>query len=331
MDLLSAIVNALLQAADGLAWFATTFASTTLNSAELLGSGIAHSQWVIYTALLCGAFIGVNFLRGNMRVKWSPLAVKGTLATFAIVAINGLFAPLVITVARAFQDAYDGIGIPQIDPQVWQAMPRWILIPFAILAYDLVNYWSHRALHTKWLWPVHAIHHSDPELTAFTTFRVHVFETLVCMGAFTLLLSWLGLPEDALGGSAVLLGLHNSYQHMDLDWGHGPFRLLIASPRYHRWHHADTPEAHGKNLANVFPFLDVIFGTYYVPGRCEHPVGAQGVPGNDVTKLMLFPVVEWLRMGVDAFRRMRLAAAGKVGPVPGGATARLSSATPASE
>jgi hypothetical protein len=33
------------------------------------------------------------------------LAVKGTLATLAIMSINGLFAPLVITVARAFQHA----------------------------------------------------------------------------------------------------------------------------------------------------------------------------------------------------------------------------------
>ena len=296
----SGVLTALGWVGSGLAWFATTFVESAITFAEKLSFGIAHSQAIGYTIILCAAFIALDFLRRGMRLKWSPLAVKGTLATLAIMSINGLFAPLVITVARAFQHAYDGIGVPQIDPAIWQAMPRWLLIPFAILAYDLVNYWSHRAMHTKWLWPVHAIHHSDPELTAFTTFRVHFFETLVGMGAFTLLLSWLGLPEDALGGSAVLLGLHNSYQHMNLDWDHGPFRLLIASPRYHRWHHADTPAAYGKNLANVFPFLDVLFGTYYVPGRCEHPVGAQGVPGNDVVQLMLFPLVEWLRLGQHA-------------------------------
>jgi sterol desaturase/sphingolipid hydroxylase (fatty acid hydroxylase superfamily) len=304
VDPISAIVGMLGWIADGIVWFAATFVSSALTFAEKLSFGITHSEWLLYTVILCAVFIAANFVRRGFRLRWSPLAVKGTLATLAIVVVNGFFAPFVITLAKAFQHAYDRLGIPQVDADFWSAMPAWVVVPFAIFAYDLVNYWGHRAMHTRWLWPMHAIHHSDPELTAFTTFRVHAFETLFGLGAFTLLLTWLGLPEDVLGGAAILLGLHNSYQHMDLDWGHGPFRLVIASPRYHRWHHADTPEAYGKNLANVFPFLDVLFGTYHVPGRCEHPVGAKGVPKNDVTKLMLFPLVEWLRMGRAEFARL---------------------------
>ena len=65
----------------------------------------------------------------------------------------------------------------------------------------------------------------------------------------------------------------NMYVHMDLDWTHGPLRYVIASPRLHRRHHADVPEAYGKNLANVFPFYDVMFGTDYVPGPCRERMG----------------------------------------------------------
>jgi hypothetical protein len=46
--------------------------------------------------------IAGSFLRRGFRLPWSPLAVKGTLATLAIVALNGLFARFVITLARAF-------------------------------------------------------------------------------------------------------------------------------------------------------------------------------------------------------------------------------------
>jgi sterol desaturase/sphingolipid hydroxylase (fatty acid hydroxylase superfamily) len=83
---------------------------------------------------------------------------------------------------------------------------------------------------------------------------------------------------------------------MDLDWGHGPFRYLLASPRFHRWHHADTPELYGKNLANMFPFFDVMFGTYHVPGICREPMGAVGVPENNFIQLMLFPITEPFKM-----------------------------------
>ena len=110
------------------------------------------------------------------------------------------------------------------------------------------------------------------------------------------LLTGLGLPSDVLGYGAILLSLHNVYVHMDMDWGHGPFRLLLASPRYHRWHHADVPEAQGKNLANVFPLYDVMFGTYYMPGTCTERLGAKGVPENDVAKLLLHPFKEWIKM-----------------------------------
>ena len=88
----SGVLTALGWVGSGLAWFATTFAASAITFAEKLSFGIA-------------AFIGLNFLRHGMRLKWSSLAVKGTLATLAIMSINGLFAPLVITVARAFQHA----------------------------------------------------------------------------------------------------------------------------------------------------------------------------------------------------------------------------------
>jgi sterol desaturase/sphingolipid hydroxylase (fatty acid hydroxylase superfamily) len=88
----------------------------------------------------------------------------------------------------------------------------------------------------------------------------------------------------------------NAYVHMDVDWGHGPLRLIIASPRFHRWHHADTPELYGKNIANMFPFYDVMFGTYIDPGVCREPMGAIGVPENHFLKLMAYPFVEPVRM-----------------------------------
>jgi sterol desaturase/sphingolipid hydroxylase (fatty acid hydroxylase superfamily) len=221
--------------------------------------------------------------------------VTGVIATFAILNLNLVFLPLVWMGAEQVKQAYAMLGVPAIPTSHWSRTPVWLLVPFAVLVHDFANYWAHRALHLPMLWPVHAIHHSDPDMNGATALRIHVLEKLVVWVSYTLLLSWLGLPQDAIGIGAVFVLLHTIYVHIDVDWGHGPLRLVLASPRFHRWHHADLPEAHGKNLANICPLWDKLFGTYYCPGRCDAPLGAAGVPQHDPVRLLLWPLLEWAR------------------------------------
>lgn len=283
---------------------------------QLLGSvaTVFQSRDVLAVVALCAFVVAVDFVRRGFRVYWPRKIVEGTLATAAIVAANVAFGPLVVLMAKGFQHAYDGLGVPHVDTAFWAGWPSWALALFAVFAFDVANYWNHRLMHMRWLWPVHAVHHSDPHITGFSTLRVHALEVLVMSTSYTLLLSWLGFPPDVMGGAAIFVALLNAYQHVDVDWGHGPFRYVLASPRFHRWHHADVPEAHGKNLANVFPFLDVVFGTYYAPGRCEERLGAQDVPENDVARLLLYPFAAWSRM-IGA--RLRSACHGLSAPTNG--------------
>lgn len=229
------------------------------------------------------------------RGAWSRRASWGVLATIVLVHFNLAAMPLLRLLELELQAGYDRIGLPRLPPGLWTHLPGWAVTLAAVVAYDLANYWNHRLMHTRWVWPVHAIHHSDPDVSGMTSFRVHALEGFVMGASYVLLLTWLRLPPDALAGLAAILILHNMYVHADLDWTHGPLELLIASPRYHRWHHADVPEAHGKNLANVIPLFDVLFGTYYCPGPCTAPLGAAGVPQHDPLRLFLFPGVGWLR------------------------------------
>jgi sterol desaturase/sphingolipid hydroxylase (fatty acid hydroxylase superfamily) len=39
-------------------------------------------------------------------------------------------------------------------------------------------------------------------------------------------------------------------------------RSVIASPRFHRWHHTGEAEARDKNFAGLLPLCDILFGTY---------------------------------------------------------------------
>ena len=53
--------------------------------------------------------------------------------------------------------------------------------------------------------------------------------------------------------------------HANLNWTFGPFRYVLASPVFHRWHHTSEEQGLDKNFAPTFPFLDWMFGTFHMP------------------------------------------------------------------
>ena len=50
----------------------------------------------------------------------------------------------------------------------------------------------------------------------------------------------------------------------------------LVVPRFHHWHHAIEAEGVDKNFAIHFPWIDRLFGTYYMPEK-TWPSG-YGVP-----------------------------------------------------
>jgi sterol desaturase/sphingolipid hydroxylase (fatty acid hydroxylase superfamily) len=234
------------------------------------------------------------FLDVVSKRSWRSLhVVIGVLVALALYHFNVFVIPLLEVAIRASRAGYDALGIPQVPTAFWSDFPEPLVVLIALVTYDLAKYSAHWMLHRNWLWPVHAIRHSDSNVNGLTPFRIHFLEIVVMELTFIALLTWLGFPEGVLGRSAICLVLINIYVHVQIDLSHGPFALLLASPRFHRWHHANAKESQGKNLANVFPFLDRIFGTYYCPGPCTAPMGADGVPENNFLKLLAFPFVEW--------------------------------------
>ena len=165
-----------------------------------------------------------------------------------------------------------------------------------ILVTDVLQYWLHRAFHTKWLWPFHAVHHSPTELDWTATWRIHpvnfvLYDTLAAV--VTLLMGFAPL-------AFVIVAPFNFFTaalvHANLNWTFGPFRFVFASPVFHRWHHASDPAIHDMNFAPTFPFLDLMFGTYHMPeGQLPEAYGAEGVPA-DVLGQLAHPFVAIGRM-----------------------------------
>lgn len=267
---------------DAINSIATAFNSSLLMSGILMPAFLCLVMYVVY----------------RKRDELTRHAIQNTAATLVVAFMNfGVALLFYKDINRFLQRIYDSLGIPTLPETVWDGWPLVLVAIIGIVVKDFADYWNHRLMHTEWGWPTHAAHHSDTHVNAFTTYRVHFFEAIVMSGSYIVLLTWLQMPK-AIPIVVMFGAIHNMYVHMNLQYAHGPFKYLLASPAFHRWHHADVEEAYGKNLANIMPLWDRLFGTWYYPGLCEDEMGAKktGVEDKNPFLIFAYPILEWSRM-----------------------------------
>lgn len=258
--------------------------------------GIAWQMGVL--AALAAAFTVLAFLtRGKQALRWPKALRQSAITNFLLSQFSSLNGVFYVVLIAPLSLTYAYLGLPVLQAEAWQGVPIWVKALVALLVYDFGIYWVHRFLHTSWLWPSHAVHHSDPELHFLSWSRGHFTEQLVIAAALVFATSWLGFGLEEIAGLVLIKGLHQYYVHSKLDWDHGIFRDLLVSPQFHRWHHANVAEAYDKNFASIFPFYDRMFGTYYNPGSAiDVPTGIADNPPNDFVTQTLYPFREWARM-----------------------------------
>jgi sterol desaturase/sphingolipid hydroxylase (fatty acid hydroxylase superfamily) len=261
--------------------------------------GLAAVYLIQFTLFTVLAFIA----RREKAVQWSPEFLSSVRVNWAFIIANGLMAPVAFAVVYWLNDMFVATGVPIVPESFWAFAPAIVPALVAVLVADFVDYWSHRIRHTSFLWPMHAVHHSDTQMDYLSWYRAHILEMVFIQGGYLILATWLGASPAAAAGVIIVRAFHQQYVHMNVDWQHGPIGLFIASPRFHRWHHADHPEAWNKNFSNIMPLWDRLFGTYYCPGKCDAPLGFEGNPGENFAKLMIFPFREWTRMARSSLKR----------------------------
>ena len=202
----------------------------------------------------------------------------GDLATLFLRGFFGLVAPH--QAAALLMSMSSGYGAAARLPLAVQALAILVVM-------DVIQYWLHRGFHGRTLWPFHAIHHSAVDLDWSTTFRIHPANFVVYSAGALALVKLIGFSPAAF----VIIGPFNlvigALVHANLDWTFGPFRYVIASPVFHRWHHVRDPEVHDRNFAPTFPVLDLVFGTFYLPrDRLPADFGVEGVPPHFLAQLI---------------------------------------------
>ena len=171
-------------------------------------------------------------------------------------------------------------GLHQLVPSPYYAavaeLPLWLRLIAAMFVGEVGAYWAHRWAHDlPLLWRFHAIHHSAEQIDWLVNSRGHPLDL-----AFTRLCSL--APMYALGLAQptgmspdlvpILITLAGTFWgfliHANVRWRFGWLENLVSTPAFHHWHHAnDGPGLVYQNFAPILPWVDRLFGTFYLPPR----------------------------------------------------------------
>jgi len=242
------------------------FAARSIESLYLALSGL-FTPAIIF--LLLGFIVKRAVLIRDMR-----RAARESGLNVSIMAFNTVFVmPGLAVLAQALHELNTSWGLQLLDADSWEVLHPVVVILIAVFLGDFVGYWRHRFEHTPLLWPSHAVHHSDTEMTWLTLERFHPINRFTTYFIDAVALLVLGLPPYALVANGFVRHYYGYLIHADLPWTYGRFAAIFVSPAMHRWHHAADPRAFNTNYATVFSFFDRVFGTLRVPGLCTVPLG----------------------------------------------------------
>jgi sterol desaturase/sphingolipid hydroxylase (fatty acid hydroxylase superfamily) len=196
--------------------------------------------------------------------------------------------PIAILVAVLLGQALDQFGpgslvrLPLLD---WLGP---IGASLALLLFvDFLRYWEHRFEH-RFLWRVHALHHSAEHLSAANNYA-HPLQYFPLFLFVSLPLSLIDMGGFALPALiAIVKALLEFFIHSPTKLSFGRLRSVLVDPPFHRIHHSIEEQHWDRNFGILFSFWDRLFGTCHMPARSEWP--ATGVPESRSPRTM----GEWL-------------------------------------
>ncbi len=205
----------------------------------------------------------------------------------------GIFHGLVFITLSGFFFGVDSIlhdfRFDRLNVESWwpgvTSIPAISFLIYLVLL-DFVDYLYHRASHVfNWWWQLHALHHSQTVMTAWSDNRNHILDDIMR----AVVMSFVALMFGVSPGQFILLialsEFIQSWQHANIKTHLGPAKYLLVSPMFHRMHHAVGygHEAKGKpgvlggcNFGVLFPWWDMLFRTAIFPKEV-YPTGVRNL------------------------------------------------------
>jgi sterol desaturase/sphingolipid hydroxylase (fatty acid hydroxylase superfamily) len=255
-----------------------------------------------YSAVFFGLI--ALLVKGSGAFAAARRAAPEVFATLMLDLVNLIvFAPIIAMTITLWRGTIAHYSLALMDERAWGNVGDFATLAAVLFIGDFLGYCRHRFQHTRWFWPAHAIHHSDTDMTWVTIERFHPLDNFTTNCFDFGCLALLGFPGWALVANAIVRSYYGQFIHADLPWTYGPFGRIFVSPAMHRWHHARDVEGSGSNFATVFSVFDQAFGTFYVPGVCNVPLGVVDEIRHSTAGRLLHPFRCWLGVRRKSERR----------------------------
>jgi sterol desaturase/sphingolipid hydroxylase (fatty acid hydroxylase superfamily) len=198
--------------------------------------------------------------------------------------INGLFLSTLMAVpiavlARAAQHL-----VPAALIDAAGTLPYALRVPLVLVVGDIGTYWGHRWSHqSRLLWRFHKIHHSPTHVDWLVNTRAHPVDLVFTRLCGLALLFATGLAQTSGGDNAMPLLwtlfslVWSFFIHANVRWRFGWLEYLIATPAFHHWHHTND-DKRDHNYAAIFPFVDMMFGSFHLPPQYPSVYGVDEPP-----------------------------------------------------
>ena len=231
------------------------------------GSWHIGLDWLLLDILLLSVIfipIELAFPRNKDQSRFHP-EWRTDLVYFAI---SHLLVQIFGIITQAPAAVFFGkLGLSQVHAWV-QHLPFIAAFALALFTTDLFQYWGHRFFHSHvYLWRFHSVHHSTKSMDWLAGSRTHFVDSFVVRALSFMPLYILGFTPVVFNTYIVFVSMLSTLIHTNTKINFGFLKYIFATPQFHHWHHGDEPEHYGKNFAIIFPFIDLMFGTYYLPGN----------------------------------------------------------------
>jgi len=233
-------------------------------------------------------------------------SIRGRVRNVGFVAIYQLAGGIVVS--ALFYLALPLLVLPSDTPPRRSPLEQAAVVVLYIFLTDMVFYWYHRAQHSlPLLWPVHELHHSDDQLNATSSLRTYLLDRPLQFIVISLPIAAIAAAVPALGAIRLSPEVARLMYLVSVTWlffSHANIRLQLGrcswvatGPQLHRLHHSIESRHQGRNFAQFFPVLDVVFGTYQAPQPNEFPcTGTPDMPSDTrLTDALRRPFQQWFR------------------------------------
>jgi sterol desaturase/sphingolipid hydroxylase (fatty acid hydroxylase superfamily) len=148
----------------------------------------------------------------------------------------------------------------------WPIANRWLSFVAAFLLLDFLVYAVHRCQHAvPWLWHLHALHHSDPDVDVTTSVRHHPIEYLLASGFYWITIIVLDIPAAVVTTHALAVFAAAAVTHGNIrlpEWLERLLQPVVITLDLHLIHHSMSWAEANANFGGVFSIWDRMFGTY---------------------------------------------------------------------